>query len=98
GPQPIEGVSTSTAGAVGVTRRGPSTGKPELVTSFADFVRMFGGYLDEPTTSIVNQWALNAVEGGRWWLFPLSVKGFFDNGGQRMYVKRVFSSKATAAS
>ena len=98
GPKPIEGVSTSTAGAVGVTARGPSSGKPELVTSFAEFVRKFGGYLDEPLPALVNQWALNAAEGGRWWLFPLSVKGFFDNGGQRMYVKRVFSGTAVAAS
>jgi len=104
GPKPIEGVSTSTAGAVGVTargptrgRRGPFTGKPELVTSFAAFVRKFGGYLPEPAPAEVNRWALNATEGGRWWQFPLAVKGFFDNGGQRLYVKRVFSSTAVEA-
>jgi phage tail sheath protein FI len=107
GPKPIEGVSTSTAGAVGVTERGPSggglpgggltRGKPELVTSFAEFVRKFGGFLPEPDPGLFNQWALNASEGGRWWQFPLAVKGFFDNGGQRLYVKRVFSSTATPA-
>jgi len=78
GPKPIEGVSTSTAGAVGVTSRGPSRGKPELVTSFAEFVRKFGGFLDEPAPATVNQWALNATEGGRWWLFPLAVKRIFN--------------------
>ncbi len=105
GPKPIEGVSTSTAGAVGVTARGPTrgrhgpfSGKPELVTTFAEFVRKFGGYLSEPAPAEVNRWALNASEGGRWWQFPLAVKGFFDNGGQRLYVKRVFSSTAVAAS
>ena len=41
GPKPIEGVSTSTAGAVGVTEKGPSDGRPLLVTSFADFQRNF---------------------------------------------------------
>jgi uncharacterized protein len=106
GPKPIEGVSTSTAGAVGVTERGPTGGtvddslrldKPVLVTSFAEFVRVFGGYLPEPDPALLNSWALNATEGGRWWQFPLSVKGFFDNGGQRLYVKRVFSSTAVAA-
>ena len=104
GPKPIEGVSTSTAAAVGVTergptrgRRGPFTGKPELVTSFAEFTSKFGGYLPEPAPAEVNRWALNATEGGRWWQFPLAVKGFFDNGGQRLYVKRVFSSTAVAA-
>jgi phage tail sheath protein FI len=97
GPKPIEGVSTSTAGAVGITRRGPSSGKPELVTSFAEFQRKFGGFMEEPPQAQVNNWALNATEGGRWWLFPLSVKGFFDNGGQRIYIKRAFSSTAVQA-
>jgi phage tail sheath protein FI len=104
GPKPIEGVSTSTAGAVGVTVRGATTGrpdtlegKPELVTSFPEFVRKFGGYVSEPDPALVNQWALDSTEGGRWWQFPLAVKGFFDNGGQRLYVKRVFSSTATHA-
>jgi phage tail sheath protein FI len=94
GPKPIEGVSTSTAGAVGVTVRGPTlgkagpfTGKPELVTSFAEFVRKFGGYLPEPVPALKNAWAFNTTEGGQWWQFPLAVKGFFDNGGQRLYVK-----------
>src|SRR5215813_7482099 len=97
GPKPIEGVSTSTTGAVGVTAYGPTSGKPELVTSFAEFVRKFGGFLPEPEESLVNKWALNPEEGGRWWQFPLAVKGFFDNGGQRLYVKRVFSGQATSA-
>src|SRR5262245_32167671 len=44
GPQPIEGVSTSTAGFVGETERGPVTGPPLLVTSFPDFQRKFGGF------------------------------------------------------
>jgi uncharacterized protein len=91
GPKPIEGVSTSTAGAVGVTVRGPTSGKPELVTSFNEFVRKFGSFLPDPGASVQNAWINNAVEGGRWWQFPLSVKGFFDNGGQRLYVKRVFA-------
>jgi len=91
GPKPIEGVSTSTAGAVGVTERGPTTGKPVLCTSFADFQRTFGGFLPVPDPPIFNRWDLNLAEGGRWWLFPLAVKGFFDNGGQRLYVKRVFA-------
>jgi phage tail sheath protein FI len=44
GPQPIEGVSTSITGAVGVTVLGPTSGKPVLCKSFADFTRQFGGY------------------------------------------------------
>jgi uncharacterized protein len=96
GPKPIEGVSTSTAGAVGVTALGPTDGKPQLVTSFTEFVRTFGGFLPTPAADIVNKWS-DQTEGGYWWQFPLCVKGFFDNGGQRLWVKRVFSSKAAAS-
>ena len=46
-PQTIEGVSTSTAGFVGVTERGPTAGLPQLVTSFSGFKRKYGGYLSE---------------------------------------------------
>ncbi len=46
GARPIEGVSTTTGGFLGVTERGP-TDRPRLVTSFAQFNRIFGGYLDE---------------------------------------------------
>jgi phage tail sheath protein FI len=99
GPKPIEGVSTSIGGAVGVTLLGPSDGKPVLVTSFADFTRQFGGSMTEPDDpGLVHKWALDPAEGGRWWYFPLSVKGFFDNGGQELFVKRVFSSDAVASS
>ena len=53
GVRPIEGVSTSTAAFIGVTDKGqiPGTtlpnGKmavPQMVTSFTDYVRNFGGY------------------------------------------------------
>ncbi|MGW4523920.1 phage tail sheath family protein [Amycolatopsis sp. NPDC004378] len=98
GPRPIAGVSTSTAGMVGVTQRGPTDGKPKLVTNFLEFRTTFGGFLPEPEPAIRDKWAENPAEGGRWWLFPLAVKGFFDNGGQRLYVKRVASGGALAAS
>jgi hypothetical protein len=93
GPKPIEGVSTSTAGAVGVTSRGPDTGKPLLVTSFAEYMRTFGGpiVVDEVVKS---KWS-GDPEKGEFWTFPLAVKGFFDNGGQRLYVRRVVSKTST---
>lgn len=47
GPQPIEGVSTSTAGFVGEAERGPTEGPPTLVTSFPDFQRKFGGFVKD---------------------------------------------------
>ncbi|MFH9672123.1 phage tail sheath family protein [Streptomyces sp. NPDC017405] len=98
GPRPIAGVSTSTAGMVGVTARGPYTGKPKLVTNFLEFQNTFGGFLPEPEASVRDAWANNPSEGGRWWLFPLAVKGFFDNGGQRLYIKRVVGAGAKPAS
>jgi phage tail sheath protein FI len=42
GSKPIEGASTSTAGFLGETERGPTT--PRLVTSFLEFQRVFGGF------------------------------------------------------
>jgi len=46
GARPIEGVSTSTAGFLGLTERGP-TKPPKLVTSLAQFMRIYGGYIKE---------------------------------------------------
>jgi len=40
GPKPIEGVATSTAAFLGETERGPT--KPRLVTSYGEYLRLFG--------------------------------------------------------
>lgn len=45
GPKPIEGVSTSVAGFLGGTDRGPE--EPRLITSFADYRRLYGGVVDD---------------------------------------------------
>src|SRR5438552_1089581 len=42
GAKPIDGVSTSTAAFLGETERGPTY--PQLVTSFPEYKRMFGGF------------------------------------------------------
>ena len=44
GPKPIEGVSTSTTGFVGQTERGPLYAR--LVTSWLDYQRWYGNYMD----------------------------------------------------
>jgi phage tail sheath protein FI len=44
GPKPIEGVATSTAAFLGETERGPT--KPRLVTSYNDYLRLFGNVFD----------------------------------------------------
>jgi len=97
GPHPIQGVSTSTTGMVGVTVRGPTDGKPKLVTNFNDYQRIFGGFLPPPTQLDLSTWGdRNNLDGGAWWLFPMAVKGFFDNGGQQLYVKRVVAADKSA--
>ena len=74
GAKPIEGVNTSTTGMVGLTQKGPLN-QPTLVTSFSEFQRLFGGYLD---TSY-----------GDYRYLPHAVEGFFQNGGKRVYINRV---------
>jgi len=45
GAKPIEGVSTSTAAFLGKCERGPTY--PQLVTSFPEYKRLFGGFFGE---------------------------------------------------
>jgi len=85
GGRPIEGVSTSTAGFVGMTERGMIKGAPELVTSFADFKRKFGGYLSK-------------AEYKDYSYLPICVEHFFINGGARCYIMRVAPADAKCAS
>ncbi|MFO7567688.1 MAG: phage tail sheath subtilisin-like domain-containing protein [Enhygromyxa sp.] len=92
----IEGVPTSTTGFVGMTRtgpvyyahgvdtdgrgRGPTQCEPRLVTSWTEFERVFGGL--DPLQ----------LDGGVEWIPYLAhaARAFFENGGQRLYVARVF--------
>jgi phage tail sheath protein FI len=81
----IEGVGTSTAAFVGPARRGPEVTNPDdpdqapdLLTSFGDFERIYGGTgdLSVSGSSLRNHLAL-------------AVQAFFNNGGSRLYVARV---------
>lgn len=87
GSKPIEGVSTSTAGMVGVTERGP-VNVPILITSTGEFTRWFG----EPLSDVDFR---NAT--GFHCYLPHSVQGFFTNGGKRVYVTRVLRDDAGAS-
>lgn len=82
-PKTIEGVSTSTAGFVGPTRSGPVGGTPELLTSFNEFERYYGGL--EP---------LQFSDGERTNFLAHAVRAFFEEGGGRCYVSRVFQGAA----
>jgi phage tail sheath protein FI len=95
-PQRIEGVRTGTTGMVGVTECGPDG--IALITSFAEFASEFNATLPEPAAALRDKWALDLDEGGHWWHFPLAVKGFFDNGGQRLFVKRINRDDLSALS
>jgi phage tail sheath protein FI len=91
----IEGVPTSTTGIVGLTRYGPVAhviqepgaagappvalravvSTPPLITSFSEFERAFGG--------------LGTINGEPNYT-ALAARAFFDNGGRRLYVARIF--------
>ena len=79
----IEGVSTTTTGFVGATRYGPTEGEPELITSFSQFERIYGGLdpLDFGGSSLMQMQSYLAH----------AVRAFFDNGGARLYVSRAFT-------
>jgi phage tail sheath protein FI len=78
----IEGVSTSTTGMVGAANRGPTVGRPVLVTNMLQFRQGFGGPV--------------AGTGMGSELF-YAAQGFFANGGRRLYVVRAAGAAAAAA-
>ncbi len=84
GSKPMEGVSTSTAGFIGLAERGPVEGVPQLVTNPADFQRMYGGYLSEN-------------EFGEYRYLAYAVNQFFLNGGSRCFISRVAPEDSACA-
>jgi uncharacterized protein len=78
----VEGVGTSTCGFVGPTRKGPYNLTPELITSYGEYQRVYGGFadLDFAGTPFTNYMAH-------------AVRAFFDNGGRRLYVSRTYLPK-----
>lgn len=84
GAVPMANVSTSTAGFIGVTEKGPQNGAPILVTNYANFRRIFGTNLSEN-------------EFGSYRYLSYAVNQFFTNGGSRCYIKRVVPADAAFA-
>jgi phage tail sheath protein FI len=82
----IEGVATSTCGFVGQVRYGPIKGLPELVTSYEDFKRLFG---DNDLLLLDGIPTLNHL--------AYAVRLFFENGGKRVYVSRLYSAPTAVA-
>ncbi len=90
----IEGVPTSTFGLAGLTAYGPVPYKlaqppvvmvptPTLVTSFTEFERAFGQLDQVGTLDDTTNYLAHAA------------RAFFNNGGHRLYVSRVFSFTMT---
>jgi phage tail sheath protein FI len=79
----IEGVSTSTTAFVGPTLKGPTAGTPELITSFGDFERIYGGF---------SNLSFGGVEAPNY--IAHAVRNYFDNGGSRLFVARVYQAAA----
>ena len=86
----IEGVPTSTFGMAGLTRYGPvpyvladppvvMVPRPALVSSFTEFERAFGSLDPVGTLTDTTNYLAYAA------------RAFFGNGGQRLYVARVFT-------
>jgi uncharacterized protein len=89
----IQGVGTSTTGFVGPTRKGPPSSEPngfvpEVLTSFADFERVYGG-LDDLVLGDGQTRAINYL--------AYAVRGFFNEGGARLYVGRAFEPRGASA-
>ncbi|MBO3705672.1 MAG: phage tail sheath family protein [Candidatus Accumulibacter sp.] len=90
----IEGVGTSTTAFVGPTRKGPFRATtdaqevPEMLTSFGDFERIYGG---------ISDLALSGASPDTNYLAH-AVRAFFNEGGSRLYVSRVVGAGAAAAS
>lgn len=83
----IEGVPTSTTGFAGITHYGPvrytggpKNSEPRLITSFTEFERVYG--------------SLNEMDTGRTAYLAHAARAFFENGGKRLYVSRVFTPRS----
>ena len=75
----IEGVSTTTTGFVGPTRYGPLDIEPDLITSLGEFERVYGDRQQlEYSGSPMHNYMWHAA------------RAFFEEGGKRLYVSRVF--------
>jgi phage tail sheath protein FI len=79
----IEGVSTTTTGFVGPARFGPTDILPDIITSLGDFERVYGDgqQLTFGTSTVVDNFLWHAV------------RAFFEEGGKRLYISRVFKVK-----
>jgi uncharacterized protein len=81
----IEGVSTTTTGFVGPTRYGPVDIEPGIITSLGEFERVYGDGRQLKFTD--KDGNVNEMHNYMWH----AVRSFFDEGGKRLYISRIFS-------
>lgn len=79
----IEGVSTTMAGFIGPTRYGPVDLENELITSLADFERVYG---DREQLDLDDQGQPITLHNYMWH----AARAFFTEGGKQLYVARIF--------
>src|SRR6185295_11492766 len=77
----IEGVSTTTTGFVGPTRYGPTDLEPDIITSLGEFERVYGD------RQKLNFSGTGPIDNLMWH----AVRAFFEEGGKRLYISRVFN-------
>lgn len=82
----IEGVSTTTTGFVGPTRYGPIDEEPEIITSLAEFERVYGDRQQLRFTDDAGN-PLDPIHNFMWH----GARTFFEQGGRRLYVQRVYA-------
>ena len=80
----IEGVSTTTTGFIGPCRYGPLDIEPDIITSLGEFERTYG---DRQKLIYEGQEMDNYL-----WH---AARAFFEEGGKRLYVARVFQPSGT---
>jgi phage tail sheath protein FI len=78
----IEGVSTTTTGFIGPCRFGPVTEAPDIITSLTEFERTYGDGAPMAFGATADMTGPNLLWHG--------VRAFFEEGGKRAYVSRVF--------
>jgi phage tail sheath protein FI len=82
----IEGVSTTTTGFIGPARFGPTDLEPDIITSLGEFERIYGDgqQLEFSDFGKTHNYLWHAV------------RAFFEEGGKRLYVQRVFLDRSTS--
>jgi Bacteriophage tail sheath protein len=77
----IEGVSTTTTGFIGPCRYGPLDIEPDILTSLADFEAVYGD-----RQKLEFSQGAEELDNYLWH----AVRAFFEEGGKRLYVVRIF--------